>query len=370
MSKTIKKVVVTGGPCAGKTTALSWIHNAFSKTGYKVLFVPETATELITGGVAPWTCGTNYDYQVGQMRLQWEKEQIFINAAKTMPEDKILIICDRGMIDNRAYMTEDEFQRILAKMNLNEIEVRDSYDAVFHLVTAAKGAEQFYTTENNGARIESVERAIELDNQLIAAWTGHPHLRVIDNTTDFNEKLKRLISEMTYVLGGQLPFNIKRKFVIDFPDIRWLESLENCCRVEINQTYLITPEGEELRVRQRGEKGHYSYYMTSKRQVSPTKIIQVEERLTQNQYLDLLMEADPGKRPIRKTRYCLTYDNQYFEIDIYPFWHDKAILEIELQEEHEEIRFPKELTVRKEVTGDPAYKNSALAEASFNTLIH
>ena len=104
MSKTIKKVVITGGPCAGKTTALSWIHNAFSKSGYKVLFVPETATELITGGVAPWTCGSNFDYQVGQCRLQWEKEQIFIDAANSMKEDRILIICDRGMIDNKAYM--------------------------------------------------------------------------------------------------------------------------------------------------------------------------------------------------------------------------------------------------------------------------
>ena len=93
----------------------------------------------------------------------------------------------------------------------------------------------------------------------------------------------------------------------------------------------------------------------------------VNQMMKLNQYLDLLMEADPGKRPIRKTRYCLTYDNQYFEIDIYPFWHDKAILEIELQEEGEEIRFPKELVIRKEVTGDPAYKNSTLAEASFNT---
>ena len=31
--------------------------------GYQVLFVPETATELITGGVAPWTCGDNLNCQ-------------------------------------------------------------------------------------------------------------------------------------------------------------------------------------------------------------------------------------------------------------------------------------------------------------------
>ena len=49
----ITKIVITGGPCAGKTTGMGKIQREFSKRGYTVLFVPETATELITGGVAP-----------------------------------------------------------------------------------------------------------------------------------------------------------------------------------------------------------------------------------------------------------------------------------------------------------------------------
>lgn len=59
----ITKIVITREPCAGKTTDMSWIQNAFSSRGYRVLFVSVTATELITGGVAPWTCGSNLDYQ-------------------------------------------------------------------------------------------------------------------------------------------------------------------------------------------------------------------------------------------------------------------------------------------------------------------
>lgn len=69
----ISKIVITGGPCAGKSTAMSWIQNALSRMGYRVLFVPETATELISGGVAPWTCGTNAEYQKCQLKLQIEK---------------------------------------------------------------------------------------------------------------------------------------------------------------------------------------------------------------------------------------------------------------------------------------------------------
>ena len=357
----IRKIVITGGPCAGKTTAMSWIQTNFEKMGYRVLFVPETATELITGGVAPWTCGSNTDYQQCQMRLQLEKEKIFRQGAASMPVDKVLMVCDRGALDNKAYMSSLEFSAVVSALGCNEVELRDSYDAVFHLVTAAKGAEQFYTTANNTARTETVEQAAALDDKLIAAWTGHPHLRIIDNSTDFAGKLKRLMAEIAAFLGEPEPLEIERKFLIAYPDLTELEKLPNCQRVEIIQTYLSAPEGEECRVRQRGADGNYIYIQTTKKKVTGMKRVEVERRLTKDEYLRLLMEADPDCRPIRKTRYCLTYDNQYFEIDVYPFWDDQAILEIELNNEQDAIRFPHEIEVIREVTEDDSYKNISLA---------
>ena len=74
------------------------------------------------------------------------------------------------------------------------------------------------------------------------------------------------------------------------------------------------------------------------------------------------MQEDTTKRQIRKTRYCLTYENQYFEFDVYPFWKDKAIVEIELSDENATVIFPKEIKVIKEVTDDDAYKNASLAK--------
>lgn len=357
----ITKIVITGGPCAGKTTAMSWIQSNFTKLGYTVLFVPETATELITGGVAPWTCGSNVEYQKCQMKLQLEKEKIFEEGAASMPVEKVLIVCDRGALDNKAYMTDLDFSCVLEAIGCNEVELRDNYDAVFHLVTAAKGAEQFYTTANNAARTETVEQAAALDDKLIAAWTGHPHLRIIDNATDFEDKLKRLIAEISSFLGEPEPYEIERKFLIEYPDVSALEKLPNCQRVEIIQTYLTAPDGEESRVRQRGIDGNYIYFQTTKKKVTELKRVEVERRLSKDEYLRLLMEADPACRPIRKTRYCLTFDNQYFEIDVYPFWKDKAILEIELADESAEIRFPVQVNVIKEVTDDDSYKNASLA---------
>ena len=68
------------------------------------------------------------------------------------------------------------------------------------------------------------------------------------------------------------------------------------------------------------------------------------------------------ERQIRKNRYCLTYENQYFEIDVYPFWNDKAIVEIELSDENAKIIFPEKLKVIKEVTDDDSYKNASISK--------
>lgn len=358
----ITKIVITGGPCAGKTTGMSWIQNAFAERGYTVLFIPETATELISGGVAPWTCGTNADYQKGQFRLQLEKEKVFENAAKTMNTDKVLIVCDRGALDNKAYMSDEEFNSVIEYIGASEVELRDNYDAVFHLVTAAKGAEEFYTTANNTARTETPEQAAELDDKLIAAWTGHPHLRIIDNSSGFEDKMRNLIGEIMSFLGEPIPYEIERKFLIEYPDVDALMSLPNCEKVDIIQTYLKSEDDEEVRIRQRGVNGNYIYYETRKRKVSEMKRIEIEKRLSKDEYLERMMEADPTRRPIRKDRYCLADGNQYFEIDVYPFWDDKAIIEIELSNPDEEIRFPEMIKVIKEVTEDESYKNASLAK--------
>lgn len=360
-NKKIVKIVITGGPCAGKTTAMSWIQNAFVQMGYSVLFVPESATELITAGIAPWTCIDNNQFQINLLKLQIEKEKIFEESALVMKSDKVLIVCDRGTIDGKAFMTDLEFYNALKLIGSNEVELRDNYDAVFHLVTAAKGAKDFYTTENNTARTETVEEAIIKDDKLIEAWTGHPHLRVIDNSTNFEQKMKRLIKEITRFLGEPEPLEIERKFLIEYPDINWLERQKNCKKIDIIQTYLNSDNDDEIRVRQRGIDGNYVYFETIKKNINDIKRVEIERRLSKDEYLSLLMSADSSKYPIRKTRYCLTYKNQYFEIDIFPFWKDKAIAEIELNSEDEEIELPKQLKLIREVTNDKNYKNSSLA---------
>ncbi len=366
--KKITVIVITGGPCAGKTTAMSWIQNAFTRMGYTVLFIDETATQLITGGAAPWLNASNRDFQWHLLELQTAKEKAFADIARTMKGGKVLIVCDRAAMDNRVYMTQRDFDWVLRQTGTNPVALRDRYDAVFHLVTAAKGAEKYYTLSNNRARTETPEEAAALDDRLIAAWTGHPHLRVIDNSTGFDEKMRRLIREITVFLGEPTPMEIECKFLIARPNLRKLEMKPNCARVDIVHTSLKTADDEEeVRIRQRGAGGHYIFFRTRKRKLGGARRIEEEERLSQEEYLSLMALADPAFRPIRKDRYCLSENGLYYEIDVYPDWKDKAVMEIELHSEDQEIVFPEGIDVLREVTGEAAYSNRELARVKKQT---
>ena len=197
----ITKIVITGGPCAGKSSAMERVRDEFTALGYKVLLVAETATELINGGISPWSCRSGIEYQTFLLKLQLEKENVYKNAAESMDSEKILIVCDRGAIDGKAYMEQADFDALVESLGITENELRDRYDAVFHLVSAAKGAEEFYTTENNFARTESASQAAELDDRIIDVWKNHPHFCIIDNSSDFENKLQRLIREIAAFLG-------------------------------------------------------------------------------------------------------------------------------------------------------------------------
>ncbi len=357
----IKKIVITGGPCAGKTTAMSWIMNEFTRMGWCVLFVPETATELISGGVAPWTCGTNLDYQKCQVSLQLTKEALFEQAARTMGKEKVLIVCDRGFMDNKAYMDDEEFARVLEYVNYGEFEIMNSYDAVFHLVTAADGAAEYYTTVNNAARYETAEQAVAMDRKLKDCWRAHPHFCVIDNSTDFEMKMQRLITAISKYLGENESVFLKRKFLVRIPYGLPLKELLSARVVDMIHVYLKTSKQEEYHIRQWSENGHFTANETVKIRMGGLKSVEVERRLSEDMYLELMENADEKFHPLHKKRYYFKSDDQYFVLDVYPFWKDQAILIAEVESEETPIVIPEQLGLIREVTEEEAYDSYHLA---------
>lgn len=190
MSKKIYRVVLTGGPASGKTTLISRILKEFKQDdGWRVITIPETATELISGfGINPFgVCMSMLKFQDFVIADQIHKEKLALEAAEVVPEEKVLIVYDRALLDNKAYISDEEFAETLMRVGgKSESEVLAGYDAVIYLVTCAKGAEFAYNLGNN-ARSESIEHAREIDDRTLRAWSAYPNLRIIDNSVDFED---------------------------------------------------------------------------------------------------------------------------------------------------------------------------------------
>lgn len=350
--------VLTGGPCGGKSTAINKIYQDLSERGYKVLIVPETATELINSGITVNLVG-NVRFQELLFYKQLKKEEMYRVVASEIKNDKVVIIYDRGLVDNKAYMTQNVYEGILKKFNTNESEIKARYDAVFHLVTAADGKEDFYTTKNNNARTETLEEARNLDKRCIEAWLGHDKLKIIDNSTDFDEKISRLLNEIHFVIGDPLPVEIERKFLIKKPNIEAISKLYPVAVCDIFQFWLSenSLNVDERRVRSYGIDNNYTYYYTEKKQYNEGRI-EIEERISEKEYLRFLPDM---KSKLRKKRYCIVYNSQYIKLDIFDFDQDMAIVEVELSDITEEVNLPDVFEVIKEVTNDKKYLNKNIS---------
>ncbi len=150
---------------------------------------------------------------------------------------------------------------------------------------------------------------------------------------------------------------IERKFLIIFPDINLLDRLENCSKIEIEQTYLK----DRARIRKWTDNGKITYIKTVKNKINELIRIETENEISKKEYEQLLKSADPDRKPISKIRYRYPYMNKVIEIDVFPFWSDRAFLEVELESENDTFSLPDFVSVIKEVTEDKRYRNSALA---------
>eukprot|EP00747_Dinoflagellata_sp_TGD_P180738 gnl/TRDRNA2_/TRDRNA2_33715_c0_seq1.p3 gnl/TRDRNA2_/TRDRNA2_33715_c0~~gnl/TRDRNA2_/TRDRNA2_33715_c0_seq1.p3 ORF type:complete len:116 (+),score=18.10 gnl/TRDRNA2_/TRDRNA2_33715_c0_seq1:604-951(+) len=94
-----------------------------------------------------------------------------------------------------AYMKREQWVHVLKRTGFDECEMLllDRYDAVIHLVTAADGAQAAYGTDTNEVRFETVDEAREMDVVTKDAWSSHPRLHVVDNSTDFEGKVRRVL---------------------------------------------------------------------------------------------------------------------------------------------------------------------------------
>lgn len=217
----------------------------------------------------------------------------------------------------------------------------------------------FYNIHSGGIKTCNAYSAVFFTGddsaQSVEGWIGNEHLRITKGE-------KELIREIEFFLGIPQPLEIERKFLVEYPDIEFLNGMKNCNYVNISQCYK-TDENGNFRVRRRGKDGEYIYIRTEKQKISETVRLETEKRISASDYEN----AIKGEKVLSKRRYLFVYKDKYFELDIFPFWQDRALLEVELKKEDEKFELPAFLSVIKEVTSDPSYKNSFIA-AEFGTV--
>lgn len=356
----IFKIALTGGPCGGKTAALSYISQQLKPYGVEVICVNEQATLLMNAGITPQSVGS-YEFHRRLFENQLLEEEKAEKSIQLSKAKKALILCDRGLLDSRAYVAKEDFDRYSSLYGFCEDSIRNRYDAVFHLVTAADGAEDRYSNNSNSVRGEEPSQARQLDSDILALWVGTQHLRIIDNSTDFSGKLLRLLYETLAVLGIPEPLEIERKFLIEYPDTAFLQGMKHCRRVPITQAYMNTPEEGLFRVRRRGEGRDAMYIKTVKRKINDMKRVEIETVISEKEYNDYLDRTEHINGIISKDRYCIAWQGSYFELDVYPFWTDRATLEIELLSEDQPYKLPGFVKLIREVTTEKQYRNKTLA---------
>lgn len=351
----VKKIVLTGGPCAGKTTAMQQIEKEFTEKGYRVIIVPEAATLLIQSGIRPFgEHGMDMvTFQNYVIDLQITLENLAERTAKEQ-NDPCLIVCDRGILDDKAYVNDKDWKQLLNTYHQTEWDWMNRYDLVIHLRTAAMGKEEFYTLGNNQARTESPEEARNMDQKTLEAWLGHEKLKVIGNETSFQAKIERVIREIYCSLEKPFPLQIQRKFLLSKMDLHSIKDINWIC-LDIEQ-YVKKEYDKELIYRKTSKQGETKY----------TQIIKIDtpivnERITTSRNIskeEYEQNKFPSQHPIKKKRYCFEYQNQYFKLDI--FADGLHILEVEPTRFNQMVTLPNFIYVIDEVTNNPEYRNSNL----------
>ncbi len=327
----VKKIAVTGVPCRCKTACLQYVKQHYADKGYNVIVCPDSKTVVTNQGI----CSDNsICFKAQAVKKQIESENYLMN--KINDDNNTILLFDGGVVDYFSCADADELSRVTG---VDPIAAWYRYDAALFLDTAAKNDEE-----------------ILLRDGLLMHWTGHPHLRFISDSCSVESMAEHIIAEIDGILSD---IEVEKKFLIKKPESSILLKY-GARKIDISQTYLLSDIGSH-RIRMRECNGVVVYYETVKIRINANSCHEFEYTVTADEYNILMKKADPNKHTIEKERYCFLYKEQYIELDIFPFWGDRALLEIELLNYDCGYELPPEIEVIKDVSNDAHYKNNYLA---------
>ncbi len=188
----MKKIVITGGPCAGKTTVVEFLREELQT---EAIFVPEAATMLLSGGFPPPPEGQflgeeqfnvwMQQFQAAVYHTQIALEDLAMSEAER--GNKSLILHDRARADVIAYHPHG-LAGFIFQFHINAPSIHAHYDMVIFLESLAVGQPEMFGRFGNEHRYESLEHAIEANARTRRAWYTHPNFRTIDSRLSLQEK--------------------------------------------------------------------------------------------------------------------------------------------------------------------------------------
>lgn len=174
------RIVVTGGPGGGKTTAADLFRR---EIGDSVVVVPEAATLLFSGGFPrSEEQHARRSAQCAIFHVQTHLE----NVQSALYPDRVLL-CDRGTVDGAAYWPEGESDGFFQAVGTTYEHELSRYDAVLFFESAAGGG--MAVEGGNPIRIESQQEALQLDRRLKQLWSAHPRFYVVPHNPSFVKKI-------------------------------------------------------------------------------------------------------------------------------------------------------------------------------------
>lgn len=184
------RVVLTGGPGAGKTAVLEVVRKHFCE---HVVVLAEAAG-IVYGGGFPRRA-TEAGRRAAQLAIFHVQDQL--ERLALAEGDPALVLCDRGLLDGLAYWPGEDAE-FFREAGITREAAMARYAAVIHLETpsAANGY-----NHRNALRIETPEEAAVIDRRLAAVWSGHPRRFVVESSTNFLQKLERTLA----ILRAEVP---------------------------------------------------------------------------------------------------------------------------------------------------------------------
>lgn len=185
------RIVLTGGPGGGKTTAADLFRR---EIGEKVVIVPETATMLFSGGFP----------RVGEPKARAATQQAIFHAQVALEDIQAalypgrVLLCDRGTVDGVAFWPEEAPQGFFETMGTTLEEQLQRYDAVIFFESAAVG--DIAIEGGNPTRTEDNPEARRLDICLREVWSKHPSFHFIPHSTSFFAKLQDGLAQLQQIV--------------------------------------------------------------------------------------------------------------------------------------------------------------------------